>query len=255
MPLPDEPMIETTSPFSAEKLTSFNALKEPKDLFTLRNVKNAILYPIITEFLFQIIEQQREQSHEEEIERARVEEGPDQSFARENIRGHHDFHHADDARERGVFDEGDNFVGHGGENALDDLHEGDFEKDLSVRHAEHLSRLDLSLGDPFDPPSENFRKVAGVIEREGDDGGEKGAPVFDAVIEVEGIVERSPKVRARFGNHARQVIDDEQLQHQRHAAHDPYDHFEKHPYRGAFAHRERGDEQPQGQGENQSQYE
>ena len=117
----------------------------------------------------------------------------------------------DHARDRGVLDQCDHLIRDGRHDPLDHLQQCDLEKDLPLRHAEHLPGLLLSCRNALNPASVDFGKIAGVIQNKCDGRGEK-APVIAGRP-------RAAALEQRAGD----VENDDQLEHQRRAAHDPDD--------------------------------
>ena len=70
----------------------------------------------------------------------------------------------DDARQGGILDQGDDLVGHGRNDPLDHLQQGDLEEYLSPCHTKHQPRLFLTDRHSLDPSAVYLGEVTGVIQ-------------------------------------------------------------------------------------------
>ena len=106
------------------------------------------------------------------------------------------------------------------------------EKRLRPGQAEHLRGLLLALWHALDARAENFREIKGIIQDERDGRGEEPPRL-------------SGRPRARAQEHARNIIQDQQLQHKRRAADDPDERPRQPSERLEAAHGAEGQQQPE----------
>ena len=100
------------------------------------------------------------------------------------------------------------------------MQQRDLKKDLTFRHAQHLSRLLLSHGDALNAAPVDHGEVAGVVDNEGDD-----------ARRHTGVVEARPDIVVE--PLAGTVEDDDKLEHQRRAADDPDERLDRAAQGGA----------------------
>ena len=197
----------------------------------------------IVHFLFHPAEQQGEDAAEHKIIDGREEQGPhlagdalgalQESGARPD-----DLLQGDDSGQGGILHQGDDLIAHGGHNALDDLEQNHPEEDLAAGHAQHLPRLPLAHGDALQAAPVDFRKIAGVVD---DEGHRRGGKPPALPLGPEGDMEHQ----------AGEIVDNQQLNHQRGAPDDPDNQIGQHTQRLKPGHGAEHDDKPQGDGPQQ----
>ena len=188
------------------------------------------------QLFFQAVQQDGHDAAEGQIVNSREEQRPDQARI-SPVSLHEGFAHpdhllqSDHARQRGILYQSDDLIGHGRNDALDHLQQSDPEKDLGPGHAEHMSGLLLPDGNALDAAPVDLGKIEGVIDDKGRRYGGK-----------------SPGLSASPGEQLHQrgnVIDDQDLQHQRRSPDDPNHGAGQPPQGRKPVHGAEGNDKPQ----------
>ena len=188
--------------------------------------------------MFQLLEQQGQQSGKQQVECAGVEHGPDKTVAFDKGLAHpHDLVNRNDPGQRGVFDQGNDLIAHGGDDPLDDLHQKNMEKDLAAVQAKSLPGFDLPFWDAFNAAPVDLAEIAGIIDGEGQNDGGKAPHGRES--------EQEPRA----------IEDDDQLQHQRCTTDHPDNALHQQPQGRKAAHGAKAHEKPQWDGKGQGQQE
>ena len=188
--------------------------------------------------MLQIPEQQRQKPHKQQIVYPGIEQGPgDPGGLHIVLTGLGQLHDGDDPGQGRVLHQGDDLVGHGRQDPLHHLKQGDFEEDLAAGEAQHLTGLPLTRRDGLDAAPVDHGEIAGVVQYKGHGARQHPVAAPDVVTE--------PQAGA--------VENDDQLQHQRRAPDHPHQGVEQRPHRAAAAHGAQGHQQAQRQGERQRQ--
>ncbi len=160
---------------------------------------------VVIELLFDLLHDDGDDEIEDIVEHTRDDERNHGGLRVGDLLGDGEhFHDGDDLRKRRVFHECDDFIGDRGDDPLDDLWEDDFEERLAFGVAENGCGFILSDGNGGDAATVDFREIGGVVQDEGNDDGDERRVVFQRPAE----------------NIIRAEIDDQQLKHERRAAHD-----------------------------------
>ena len=198
-----------------------------------------------------MVEQKGQRTNEDQIEGTRVEQRPQVGTAEKLFGKLDNFHNGNDTGKGGILDQGDHFVGNGGQDPLDHLLENDLEEDLRLGHAKNLSRLVLTAADALNTAAIDFAEIAGVVDHEGDQGRQK--PRRDLYV-------CSKQIHFQIGDlnvekHSGNVKDDKELKHQRNASNDPNENLHEITNGTEFCHGSRADDQSQREGKDQGQKE
>ena len=169
----------------------------------------------------------------------RDERGHGRVRARKLLREREHLRHRDRERERRVLHEGDDLVADGGNDALHHLRQDDAEERAPAPQAERLRGLPLPDLDGEDAAPVDLREIRRVVQRERED--------------------RREEARVVRERHAEEVVgrevDEEDLEHQRRAAHDADVEAEGRGDGPRGGHAPPRDDEPQRQGQQQGERE
>ena len=231
-----------------DALEDFGLAEALIDIFHFQNCHTVAPLDLeVAQLLLEPSEQQGQDAGEGEIVDAGEEQRPhdtaDAVGAVEEVVSHPDqLLHGDDLRQGGILDEGDDLVGHRRHDTFDHLQQGDAEEDLLLRQTEHLTRLMLTDRHSLNASSEYLGEVAGVVDDERHDRRPEATRIGAAPQD-------DPE------HHAGHIVDDQQLEHQRRAAHDPHQHPDRRRDHLEPAHGAERDDQTQRDGAEQRQRE
>ena len=214
LPLPEGPMMATTSPFFTLKLQWESAWTLPP-LYSLQTSVTRMRELVLvatTHPPFERFDRLAGGVGDAEIHQRRqhVRREGNVSGRRHGLRGEHQLDHAERGADGRFLDHGDDLVAERGQDILDGLRQHDELHRLRGGKAQRARGLSLACVDGKNARAEDLGNVGRAVERKGHNAGDEA-----------GNVDKAEEIQARDGDRAKETeVDDRELHEQRRRAED-----------------------------------